>query len=59
MCEQRFNVNSEALLQIHILPKVGFAGTRGELGVLFSLYMMSYEVSEYQFFQYYTKAILD
>ena len=35
------------------------AGTRGAWGVLFSLYMMSYEVSEYRFFQYYIKAILD
>ena len=38
------------------------AGTRGVSlsgGVLFSLYMMSYEVSEYRFFQYYIKAILD
>ena len=34
-------------------------GTRGAWGVLFSLYMMSYEVSEYGFFQYYIKAILD
>ena len=35
------------------------AGTRGAWGVLFSIYMMSYEVSEYRFFQYYIKAILD
>ena len=35
------------------------AGTRGAWGVLFSLYMMSYEVSEYRFFQYYIKTILD
>ena len=35
------------------------AGTRGAWGVFFSLYMMSYEVSECRFFQYYIKAILD
>ena len=35
------------------------AGTRGAWGVLFVWYMMSYEVSEYRFFQYYIKAILD
>ena len=32
----------------------GLAGTMGEWGVLYSLYMMSYEVSEYHFFQYHT-----
>ena len=35
------------------------AGTRGAWGVLFVWYMMSYEVSEYRFFQCYIKAILD
>ncbi len=34
------------------------AGTRGARGVLFVWYMMSYEVSEYRFFQYYIEAIL-
>ena len=34
------------------------AGTRGAWGVLFSLCMMSYEVSEYLFFQYLYKSYL-